>query len=218
MRLHGTTLEVSATDLSNFLGCRHRTALDMAVAWKQRPRPPKFTDPLLELLYKRGLEHENAYVDSLKEEGSEITDLSGINSLENPEELLAATLDSMRSGAQVIVQGALHDGGWFGKPDVLRRVDRCGDLGGWSYEVIDTKLARTVRKVARELNKQIELVLRGEDTELDKRMVEELTDPLMHIIRNALDHGIESAQERQAAGKPPAGQVTLRTGVADSAW
>ncbi|PYQ36191.1 MAG: chemotaxis protein CheA [Acidobacteria bacterium] len=74
---------------------------------------------------------------------------------------------------------------------------------------IYTKLARTVRKVARELNKQIELVLRGEDTELDKRMVEELTDPLMHIIRNALDHGIESAQERQAAGKPPAGQVTL---------
>jgi len=74
---------------------------------------------------------------------------------------------------------------------------------------IYTKLARTVRKVARELNKQIELVLRGEDTELDKQMVEELTDPLMHIIRNALDHGIESAQERQAAGKPPAGQVTL---------
>jgi two-component system chemotaxis sensor kinase CheA len=74
---------------------------------------------------------------------------------------------------------------------------------------IYTKLARTVRKVARELNKQIELALHGEDTELDKRMVEELTDPLMHIIRNALDHGIESAQERQAAGKPPAGQVTL---------
>src|SRR5438067_4318933 len=74
---------------------------------------------------------------------------------------------------------------------------------------IYSKLARAVRKVARELNKQIELVLRGEDTELDKRMVEELTDPLMHIIRNALDHGIESAQERQAAGKPPAGQVTL---------
>ena len=57
---------------------------------------------------------------------------------------------------------------------------------------IYSKLSRTVRKVARELNKEIELVLRGEDTELDKMMVEELTDPLMHIIRNALDHGIES--------------------------
>src|SRR5213075_3001440 len=74
---------------------------------------------------------------------------------------------------------------------------------------IYSKLSRTVRKVARELNKEIELVLRGEDTELDKMMVEELTDPLMHIIRNALDHGIESADERRAAGKPATGRVTL---------
>jgi two-component system chemotaxis sensor kinase CheA len=74
---------------------------------------------------------------------------------------------------------------------------------------IYSKLSRTVRKVARELNKEIELVLRGEDTELDKVMVEELTDPLMHIIRNALDHGIESAEERAAKGKNSIGKVTL---------
>ncbi len=74
---------------------------------------------------------------------------------------------------------------------------------------IYTKLSRAVRKLARELHKEIELVLRGEDTELDKMMVEELTDPLMHIIRNALDHGIESAEERQRAGKPPVGRITL---------
>ncbi len=74
---------------------------------------------------------------------------------------------------------------------------------------IYSKLSRTVRKVARELNKEIELILRGEDTELDKMMVEELTDPLMHIIRNALDHGIEPADERRAKGKNPVGRVTL---------
>ncbi|HEX9458045.1 MAG TPA: chemotaxis protein CheA [Thermoanaerobaculia bacterium] len=74
---------------------------------------------------------------------------------------------------------------------------------------IYSKLSRTVRKVARELNKEIELVLRGEDTELDKVMVEELTDPLMHIIRNALDHGIEPAEERVSKGKNPIGKVTL---------
>jgi two-component system chemotaxis sensor kinase CheA len=74
---------------------------------------------------------------------------------------------------------------------------------------IYAKLSRTVRKVARELNKEIELVLRGEDTELDKVMVEELTDPLMHIIRNALDHGIEPTDERVAKGKNPIGKVTL---------
>lgn len=74
---------------------------------------------------------------------------------------------------------------------------------------IFAKLSRTVRKTARELNKEIELVLRGEDTELDKMMVDELTDPLMHIIRNALDHGIEPSGERVAKGKPSSGRVTL---------
>jgi two-component system chemotaxis sensor kinase CheA len=74
---------------------------------------------------------------------------------------------------------------------------------------IYAKLSRTVRKVARELNKEIDLVLRGEDTELDKMMVEELTDPLMHIIRNAIDHGIEPSAQRVAKGKPANGRVTL---------
>jgi two-component system chemotaxis sensor kinase CheA len=74
---------------------------------------------------------------------------------------------------------------------------------------IYSKLSRTVRKVARELDKDLDLNLRGEDTELDKVMVEQLTDPLMHIIRNAIDHGIESAEARVAAGKPPRAKVTL---------
>lgn len=74
---------------------------------------------------------------------------------------------------------------------------------------IYTKLGRTVRKIARELDKEIELVLRGEDTELDKMMVEELSDPLLHIIRNAIDHGIEAPAEREAVGKPRSGRVTL---------
>jgi two-component system, chemotaxis family, sensor kinase CheA len=71
------------------------------------------------------------------------------------------------------------------------------------------KLTRAVRKSARELGKEIELILRGEETELDKMMIEELTDPLMHIIRNAIDHGIEPADERLSAGKPPVGRIVL---------
>ena len=74
---------------------------------------------------------------------------------------------------------------------------------------IYSKLSRTVRKLARELNKEIELILRGEDTELDKMMVEELTDPLMHIIRNALDHGIEPPETRRTLGKNPVGRIIL---------
>jgi two-component system chemotaxis sensor kinase CheA len=74
---------------------------------------------------------------------------------------------------------------------------------------IYSKLSRSVRKLAHELNKNIELLLRGEETELDKMLVEEITDPLMHIIRNALDHGIEPPEERVAAGKDPTGKISL---------
>ena len=74
---------------------------------------------------------------------------------------------------------------------------------------IYSKLSRAVRKLARELGKEIDLSLHGEDTELDKVMVEELTDPLLHIIRNAIDHGIEGRDERLSAGKPAAGQIRL---------
>lgn len=74
---------------------------------------------------------------------------------------------------------------------------------------IYAKLSRAIRKIARELGKEIELTLKGEDTELDKVMVEELGDPLMHIIRNAIGHGIESAEERKKKGKRETGKITV---------
>jgi len=74
---------------------------------------------------------------------------------------------------------------------------------------IYNRLSRNVRKLARELNKDVDLVLRGEETELDKMIVEEITDPLMHIVRNALDHGIEPPGERTAAGKRASGALSI---------
>jgi two-component system chemotaxis sensor kinase CheA len=73
------------------------------------------------------------------------------------------------------------------------------------------KLSRVVRKVSRESGKEIRLEVSGADTELDKLIVEELSDPLMHIIRNAIDHGIEMPSIREAAGKPRVG--TIRVGA-----
>ena len=70
MRLRDTDLDLSATDLSNFLGCRHRTALDMALARKDRAAPRTFDDPLIDILRQRGIEHETRYVDSLRALGS----------------------------------------------------------------------------------------------------------------------------------------------------
>ncbi|HEX8988947.1 MAG TPA: chemotaxis protein CheA [Rhodocyclaceae bacterium] len=68
---------------------------------------------------------------------------------------------------------------------------------------------RVVRDTSKELGKEIELTIRGAETELDKTVVEKIGDPLMHLVRNAMDHGIEPAEVRQAAGKPAAGQVGL---------
>ncbi len=72
------------------------------------------------------------------------------------------------------------------------------------------KFPRLVRDLSRELNKEIELVTIGEDTELDKSIVEEIGDPLVHMIRNSCDHGIESPDEREAKGKPRKGTVKLK--------
>jgi two-component system chemotaxis sensor kinase CheA len=94
---------------------------------------------------------------------------------------------------------------------------RLAELQGGILEVrmvplrqVFDKLTRVVRKLSRGLGKQIRLDVAGADTELDKLIVEELSDPLMHIIRNAIDHGIESAAERLAAGKPEIGTIAVR--------
>ncbi len=71
------------------------------------------------------------------------------------------------------------------------------------------KYPRVARDMARQLGKNVELALSGEDTELDKTMIEELGDPLIHLVRNAVDHGIEHPEERVAAGKPETATVRL---------
>jgi two-component system chemotaxis sensor kinase CheA len=72
-----------------------------------------------------------------------------------------------------------------------------------------SRFPKLVRDIARGLGKEIELVLEGEDTDLDKNLVEALADPLLHMVRNACDHGIETPEKRLAAGKPAAGRLRL---------
>ncbi|WP_029935355.1 chemotaxis protein CheA [Thiomicrospira pelophila] len=71
------------------------------------------------------------------------------------------------------------------------------------------RMPRIVHDVSQKLGKTIELVMEGESTELDKTMLEQLTDPLVHIVRNSIDHGIEGPQDRIAAGKPEKGVVKM---------
>jgi two-component system, chemotaxis family, sensor kinase CheA len=71
------------------------------------------------------------------------------------------------------------------------------------------KMARLVRDLSKKSGKPVELVLSGEDTELDRKVVEEINDPLMHMIRNSVDHGIETPDQRKKAGKTPVGRLSL---------
>jgi two-component system chemotaxis sensor kinase CheA len=71
------------------------------------------------------------------------------------------------------------------------------------------KMIRLVRDVSRKTNKEAELVIRGEHTEIDKNVIESINDPLVHMIRNSIDHGLESVEERKQAGKPPVGSIRL---------
>jgi two-component system, chemotaxis family, sensor kinase CheA len=75
---------------------------------------------------------------------------------------------------------------------------------------IFSRFPRLVRDLSKTLNKKVNLVIEGEETELDKSVIEDLLDPLMHSVRNALDHGIESTEERIAAGKAEEGRVLLK--------
>jgi len=75
---------------------------------------------------------------------------------------------------------------------------------------IFSRFPRTVRDLCKSLNKKMDLVIEGEDTEMDKGVVEDLLDPIMHCVRNSADHGIESPEERKKAGKPETGTILLK--------
>jgi len=101
--------------------------------------------------------------------------------------------------------------------EAVHQLDRVTD--GIQKTVMDTRMVaigplfrrfkRVIRDITRSNGKDIHLVIRGENTELDKRMIDELGDPLIHMIRNCADHGIELPEDREAAGKPRQGTVTL---------
>jgi predicted RecB family nuclease len=135
-----TSLEFSASDLSQFLGCRQRTALDLMVAHGQRAAPT-WIDPALLILQQRGLAHELAYAEALRAQGLRTIDLATLGA----DDAVHATHEAMRGGADVILQSAFRDGHWFGRPDVLLRSSSASRFGPWSYEIVDTKLAKETR-------------------------------------------------------------------------
>src|SRR6266403_108331 len=143
MKIFAQQIRLSASDLSNHLACQHLTKLELHVARGKRT-PPEWAAPDLAVILERGDRHEKDYLADLGAKGLTVENLGHIDFKEE-ERLLAETLALMERGAQVIAQGGLRDGEWFGRPDVLRRVEKPSKRWAWSYEVVDTKLARETK-------------------------------------------------------------------------
>ncbi len=143
MKIVRRQIRLAGSDLSNHLACRHLTTLDLQVARGERTAPD-WAAPDLKVIQELGLRHETAYLAHLSAQGLVVENLGYIDHKEE-ERLLAETLALMERGAGVIAQGALSDGEWFGRPDVLRRAEKPSERWKWSYEVVDTKLARETK-------------------------------------------------------------------------
>ena len=141
MMLIDGSVHLTATDLVAHLGCRRLTQLELAAMAGEASKPHSW-DPLIEILWERGARFEAEYCTYLEGSGLEVVRIPGVGV---DEHAVAQTLSAMRRGAAAIVQGALMSGRWRGRADVLLRVNAPSELGGWSYEALDTKLARETR-------------------------------------------------------------------------
>jgi predicted RecB family nuclease len=131
----------SASDVANFLACHHLLTLDRADAAGQIEKP-YFYDPGVELLRELGARHEQAYLRHLVDQGLDVTKISTDVSWA---EGAAQTRDALRHGVSVVYQATFQNGPWHGRSDFLIRVPKPCQLGAWSYEPLETKLALSTK-------------------------------------------------------------------------
>ena len=135
----------SATDIASFLACPHTATLARAES-KNEITKPFFKDAAVELLRKLGLEHEQRHLRELAEkDGFAITQIDINGRWENA---VADTVRALRKGVDAVYQATFLDGVWGGRSDFLMRVNTPSVLGPWSYEVVETKLARSTKATA----------------------------------------------------------------------
>jgi predicted RecB family nuclease len=142
----GGILALSPSDLANYLACPHLTQLDAAAARGELERSHR-DNPQADLIRRKGDEHEAAYLARLREEGREVVEIE-LGEDGGFEEAAVATEAALRAGAEVVYQGVLASESWRGIADFLIRIDEHSDLGPFSYEAWDTKLARSRAKPA----------------------------------------------------------------------
>ena len=144
-------LVLSASDLTGFAACAHLTQLELRAACGEIERATR-DDPLLDVLSRRGTEHEARQLDALRAHvgADHVVEIPYPDGTRDAlEQARRETVDAMRAGAYVVYQATFFDGRWRGHADFLLRVDDLpSDFGPWSYEVADAKLARRVKAAA----------------------------------------------------------------------
>lgn len=142
MRHYADTILHSPSDLVRYLGCAHATALDLSRLVNPESAPERAEDDAMgKLVQQAGLTHEDDYRAKLEAEGG-LIEISEKGSLETR---ASATISAMKGGAKAIFQAAFLQPPWSGFADFLIRVEEPSDLGEWSYEPVDTKLARSAK-------------------------------------------------------------------------
>lgn len=132
----------SATAIANFLACHHIATLERAEA-RGEIKKPFFKDPTIDLLRKLGVEHEQRHLRALADSnGCRIVE---IDTNASWADAAANTVEALGLGADVVYQATFLDGPWGGRSDFLLKVDKPSALGTWSYEPVETKLARTTK-------------------------------------------------------------------------
>ena len=138
MQILAGNLLLSATDLVNFLGCRHSTYLDLRDLTDPVEIPER--DAATILVFEKGIEHEKRHLALLKARGFTVVEIAGEGF--DLAERTTLTREVMRAGPDVIYQAAMVVPPWLGYADFLERVEEASNLGAWSYEPLDTKLSR----------------------------------------------------------------------------
>ncbi len=146
-RLDGQ-LVLSPTDLTHHQECAHLTRLHLGVAAGEWSAPEVETSAELQFVFDRGLEHEEKYLAALEAEGRTVARIETVFDAEGRRRAEAETVEAMRRAVDVVYQGTFFDGAWGGQADFLLRVETPSDFGDWSYEIADTKLARTLKVAA----------------------------------------------------------------------
>ncbi|HEX7808855.1 MAG TPA: hypothetical protein VF608_09025, partial [Thermoanaerobaculia bacterium] len=146
MRVLETDLILSTSDITKFVRCDHATYIDRGTKNGTIDAIRRKPSGMSALISTKGDAHEHAFVDQLRATGKNVVAIApapwSTAALQRGE---AQTLAAMRNGAEYIYQAAFFDGRWSGYADLLQRVERPSNLGAYSYEVIDTKLARSMK-------------------------------------------------------------------------